>query len=179
MTETQLINKCIKGDSNSQKSLFEKYTPMLFMVSLRYARSREDAEDALQESWVKIFNSLESYQSRGKFEAWMKTIVINTALRNGSKAYFKNEKNGFEYLVEEEIEPSVVAEMSYNEIMEMVNQLPDGYAQVFKLAVIDDFKHKEIAALLNIAESTSRVKLTLAKRKLQKMVNDLNNYYVH
>jgi RNA polymerase sigma-70 factor (ECF subfamily) len=178
MTEEKLIANCIKGDAQSQRLFFDQYTPTLFAVAIRYARSREDAEDVLQESWVKIFNALSTYENKGKLHSWMKTIVINTALRSNQKAYFKNEKNGFDAMIEESVDPDIIESMNYHEIRALVDKLPDGYAEVFKLAIIDDFKHKEIADLLGIAESTSRVKLTIARKKMQILVNELNNKYV-
>ncbi|HPK10887.1 MAG TPA: RNA polymerase sigma factor [Saprospiraceae bacterium] len=179
MDSKMLIKNAMKGDSRSQRLLFDSYSPMLFSVCMRYCKSREEAEDALQDAWIKIFNSLEQYESRGKFEAWLRTIAINTSIRRRQKLYFVNEKNGYEILPDYYENADILESMHADEILSMIDRLPDGYAEVFKLFVIDDFKHKEIAEIMGISESTSRVKLTMARRKLQKMIINLDKHLAH
>jgi RNA polymerase sigma factor (sigma-70 family) len=175
--EKTLISLCVKGDLQSQKSLFYKYSPTLFKVARRYSTSKEHAEDVLQEAWLKIFNALVNYIDNGKLEAWLKTIVINTALRSGSKAYFKYESNGIDDLEEGYTFPDAIPSMHYDEIIQLIDKLPPGYAEVFKLAILDEYNHKEIGAMLNIAESTSRVKLSEARKRIQKMIEINDKYY--
>ncbi len=149
----------------------------MFNVSRRYTTSREIAEDVLQEAWLKIFNGLQTYQHNNKLEAWLKTIVIHTALRNNTKSYFKFELNGFEVMNEAEVDPNIISEMNYTSIIQLIDQLPPGYAEVFKLAILDDYNHKEIAEMMNIAESTSRVKLSEARKRMQKLVVENDKFY--
>jgi RNA polymerase sigma factor (sigma-70 family) len=175
--EKQLILKCINGDAKSQRVFFDKYSQLLFNVSRRYTSSRETAEDVLQEAWLKIFGGLKNYQHKNKLEGWLKTIVIHTALRTNTKAYFKFELNGFDTLEEGESDPDVLSEMNYTSITQLIDQLPPGYAEVFKLAILDDYNHKEISVMMNIAESTSRVKLSEARKRMQKLILENDKFY--
>ncbi len=179
MNESKLIKNCIAGDSASQRELFDRYTAVLYKISLRYCRSAEDAKDVLQEAWIKIFNGLANYRHDGKFESWMKTIVVNTAIRNYKRLYFKNERYSYEDVTEESVDSSVIDKLEVEEVLGLVNRLPSGYSEVFKLAIIDDYKHKDIAKILGIAESTSRVKLTIARRKIKEMVIEMNKFYAY
>jgi RNA polymerase sigma factor (sigma-70 family) len=175
--EKQLILNCIKGETKSQRTLFDKYSPLLFNVCRRYTSSREIAEDVLQEAWLKIFKGLNTYQHNDKLEGWLKTIVIHTALRNNTKSYFKFEINGFELMSESEVDPDVISEMNYSAIIQLIDQLPTGYAEVFKLAILDDYNHREISEMMNITESTSRVKLSEARKRMQKLILENDKFY--
>ena len=177
MEEKQLILECIHGNRKSQRYLFDKYSQLLLNVSRRYSPTKEVAEDVLQEAWIKIFKGLQKYQHENKFEAWLKTIVIHTALRNNSKSHFKFENNGYETLNEVEADPQIISEMNYDMIIDLIDELPPGYAAVFKLAILDEYNHKEIAKLMDITESTSRVKLSEARKRLQKLIIMNEHYY--
>ncbi len=179
MTDQQLIKACIAGKAKSQRALFDKYSYPLMQVSMRYSATKADAEDVLQEAWIKIFNALKNYQEQGKFLAWMKMIVIRVALRKKEKASFKNEKAGLSDIVHPKLDPSMIEDMTANEILGYVLNLPKGYQEVFKLFVIDGLSHKEIGELLNIEASTSRAKLTTARRKMQQTIINANKIYAH
>lgn len=170
MQDNDLILFCKRGDKASQKKFFLRHSPLLFNVSLRYARSREDAEDVLQEAWVSIFNSLEQYNESGNLIAWMKKIVINKALRNRSNNWFNTDLVEVMDLSDKISNPTIWNELENEEVLKVIDRLPIGYSEVFKLYIIEGFKHAEIADMMGIEESTSRSKLTIARRKLRELI---------
>ena len=179
MQATNLIDKCKRGDSSAQRAFLEKYTPLLYNVALRYAIDRSQAKDILQDSWIRIFNGLEKYKDEGKLEAWLTRIVINVAYRKFSSKEMKQAvytDTFFDTAVEQ---PAILSELHYDDLLRLVNQLPDICREVFKMAVIDDLKHKEIAEIMKIKESTSRAHLTRAKKKLRELIQDYDKveYY--
>ena len=139
-------------------------------VCARYTRSRFEAEDVFHEAFVKVFKHLDTYNN-GSFEGWMRRIFVNTAINH----YHKNRKlqDQLDYSAVEEITPSgddIISQISGQELMELVNQLPDGYKVVFNLYVVEGFNHREIGEMLNIAEGTSKSQLAKAKIHLKKLL---------
>jgi len=179
VNDQQLIQASIEGNQKAQRLFFEKYTKQLFVASMRYSKNRMDAEDALQEAWINIFKSLGKYREEGKLLGWMKRIVINAALRKKQSSWFKNEEIGLQNSREAKLSPVAIDTMSANEILDHVLNLPPGYKEVFTLFVIDGYSHKEIGDLLNIKASTSRSKLTLARRKMQQSILKGNKIYAY
>ena len=173
MTEEELVKGCKNEDRHCQRIVFERYAGKMMTVSLRYARHRLEAEDILQESFVKVFNNIQSFKSEGSFEGWIRRIVVNTALRDIQKAAFKNELIGLENIPENSEEPTAISKLSEQEILKLISFLPDGYRTVFNLYVFDDFSHREIANHLGIEESTSRSQLTKARQMLQSQLKKL------
>lgn len=172
--EQDLILGCLKNDRQCQKAIFDMYAGKMMTLCLRYARHHMEAEDILQEGFIKIFQNLHQYKSEGSFEGWMRRIFINLSLKNIKKMSFKNELYGIEIVNEEFESPSVISSMSENEILNLIKELPDGYKTVFNLNIIEGFSHKEIGEMLNITESTSRSQLLKARRELQKKIFDLS-----
>jgi len=177
MTDQQLISSSLNGDSKAQRLLFDRYSDPLFLVSQRYTKNRMDAEDVLQESWIKIFRALDKYKEQGMLLAWMKKIVIHTALGKKRSAWFKKEKVGLENVAEPALQSKAVDKMSADEILSYVLNLPDGYKEIFTLFVIEGYSHKEIGKFLGIEASTSRAKLTMARKKMQESFLKANKIY--
>ena len=177
MTDQQLITDSLNNDAQSQRMLFDRYTPALFQVSMRYSKTKMDAEDALQEAWVKIFKGLEKYTEQGKLLAWMKRITIHCALRKRQKSWFTTEEIGIDNGSSPKFNPKAIDQMTANEILGYVLNLPPGYKEVFTLFVIEGYSHKEIGEFLGIEASTSRAKLTTARKKMQKSVLEANKIY--
>lgn len=167
MTEQAIIRGCQKQKARYQKELVTRYSAMLMTVSRRYARDEAFAQDILQEALIKILNGIPKYKAIGSFEAWMRRIVITTALQQLDKACFRREISGLESIQEASILPDVYAQLGAEELMDLIRTLPDGYREIFNLNVIEGYTHKEISELLNISESTSRSQLTRAKKWLQ------------
>ena len=176
----QLIRCCIEGNRLSQKQLYELFAPKMFAVCLRYSKNREEAEEILQEGFVQVFKSLKNFRHEGSFEGWIRKIVVNTALKKYSLIRYDKELSGYEVKDRDEssMEPSAYAHLSQKEIMEMINNLPDGYRLVFNLYVIEGYQHDEIANLLRIQPSTSRSQLVKARHMLQKQITELQKIAV-
>ena len=142
----------------------------MLAVCRRYARHQMEAEDILQDAFIKVFKNMGSFQDRGSFEGWVRRIVVNTALKNIDKKSFTNELIGGELEYEAGAAPSVYSELGEEDLLNMIASLPEGYRVVFNLYVIEGFSHKEIADLLGIGESTSRSQLVKARKLLQEMI---------
>lgn len=167
----QLINKCIKGERHSQGNLYAELAPKMFVVCLRYARSREEAEEILQEGFMKVFEHLDQYRFTGSFEGWVRKIMVNCALqkyRNKSQlhAVVSIEDVRTEYGGSENIH----SQLSTKELLKLVQQLPPAYRMVFNLYVFEGMKHREIAEHLGISEGTSKSNLYDARAILQKAI---------
>ena len=174
MDETQLINGCRKGDRLAQKELYERYSRKMMGVCLRYVNDRETARDLLQDGFVKVFTSMDSYSGIGSFEGWMRKIFVNCALEYLRKSDVLRESTDLDNTAEL-IQPdaSAFSNMSAAELMQLVQELPAGFRTVFNLFAIEGYSHKEISDMLNITESTSRSQFTRAKQMLQKRINAL------
>lgn len=172
MTKIQkLISQVRKGSPSAQRELFETYSPQLYKVAYRYASDGHTAKDVLQESWIKIFGKIDQYKEEGKFESWCKVIVIRTALtmRRKLKVYRSDE----EYQTGDySLDPQVLIDMDAADLMKVIDSIPDDYADIFKLYVIEGYSHKEIGKLLDIGESTSRCKVSLARKKLRLILTE-------
>lgn len=164
-----LIKQLRKGSPSAQKEVFVTYSPQLYKVAYRYTSDSHTAKDILQESWIKIFGKIDQYKEEGKFEAWCKVIVIRTALtyRRKLKVYLRNEEyQSGDY----SLDPQVLIDMDAADLMKVIDSIPSDYADIFKLFVVEGYSHKEIGALLDIGESTSRCKVSLARKKLRAII---------
>lgn len=168
MNIEQLIDGCKKKNPKYEKELVRSYSSLLLTVSRRYMPSGMDAEDILQDSFIKIFDCIHQFDaSRGSLEAWMRKIVINTALRRLSKASMKKELYVQEF-PERIVPPSVYEHLGAEDIMKLIKELPDGQRYVFNLYSIEGYSHKEIAEILGITEVNSRAKYSRARNMLKK-----------
>lgn len=170
MTETEIIKYCKKGDERGFRCLVDRYAPKLMGVCLRYMKDEFAAKDVLQESFIKIFEGISKYENTGSFEAWLSKITVRCALmtlRKQKKFLLHTELNNYR----EEIYQDAEVEMELDEadILEMIGELPDHYRIIFNMYVIESYNHAEISELLNIPESTSRTKLTRARKKMQEI----------
>lgn len=153
--------------------LFRQHSGKLLAVCIRYTRHRMEAEDILQDAFIKIFKNLEKYEGKGSFEGWMRRIAVNTALKNYNRSSFQKEKIGLEDYQENALAPEVIASLHEEELLKVIGELPTGYKAVFNLYVIEGYSHKEIADQLEIKESTSRSQLVKARKMLQVKITQL------
>ncbi len=170
MGQEQLINGCKNGDRKAQRDLYDRYANTLFACCLKYAPSYQEAQDILQDSFITIFKKVGQYNHKGSFEGWCKRIAITTALqRYRSTAVYPLENN---HQVEE-VELTELEEQSIGlqDLLAMVQQLPDQYRMVFSMYVLDGYSHKEIAKMMKISTGTSKSNLSRARLKLQEMIN--------
>lgn len=163
----QIIQGCLKGDRISQKALFDRFSGKMLAVCSRYSRHVMEAEDLLQDGFIKVFTNLEQYKSEGPFEQWIRRIMINNAIKNCHRKSFQNEYSAGDEIPEIFEEPEIIESMAERELIKMINELPDGYRMVFNLYAIEGYSHKEISEALQIEESTSRSQLVKARKVLQ------------
>ena len=173
-TDEELRTLSIKGDGNAQNELYNRYAPKLWGVCLRYAKNKMSAEDILQEGFIRIFTYLDKYRGNGSFEGWMRRTMVNTAINY----YKKNLKTGkemeyTEVFAAKSYEPDAISQISNEEVLGLIQELPQGYRTVFNLYVIEGFSHKDIGEALNISENTSKSQLSRARGILKDKVNKL------
>ena len=168
--ESDLIKGCIDGNRRMQEELYRRFSPRMYAVCLRYASSSDEAEDILQEGFIKIFKKLDSYRGDGSFEGWIRRIFVNTAIEHFRRRRYlqpvsEKEENTIEgkYL-------SVLDDLAEKDILELIKQLSPGYRTVFNMYVIEGYTHKEIGDMLGISEGTSKSQLSRAKVILQELV---------
>lgn len=178
LTEQDLIAGCLKGQRQAQKALFEMYAGKMIAVCRRYTRNHQEAEDVLQDGFVKIYSHLDSFDHAGSFEGWIRRIFINTALKLISRKSYQNEQSGLDNTPDQSINPSVFSRLGEKELLALIDTLPDGYRTVFNLYAIEGYSHKEISDMLHIRESTSRSQLLKARKLLQNKVKDLQKIAV-
>jgi RNA polymerase sigma factor (sigma-70 family) len=171
MIEPTLITGCIHNDPASQRELYNLYSPKMLSVCYRFAHSREDAEDMLQEGFIKIFTQIHTFQNKGAFEGWVRRIIVHTCI-NFLKKYKKFNENvdlaNASYVhVKEETLPSL---MQAKQVVECIRMLPLGYKTVLNLYAIEGYSHREIGDMLDIEESTSRSQYTRAKVMLEQIL---------
>ncbi len=171
ISEDDLIKACRQNDRKMQYELYQRFAPKMYGICLRYAGSAEEAEDILQEGFIKVFKKIESYRGEGSFEGWIRRIFVNTAIeqfrrRNYLQPITEREENTIEgkYL-------SVLDNLAEKDIIGLVQQLSPGYRTVFNMYVVEGFTHKQISEALGISEGTSKSQLSRAKLILQEMVN--------
>lgn len=169
-----IIRKCIQGDRLSQKEFFKQYNKQLFAISLKYMQDRNDAEEVLQDSWISIFNSLKNYTEEGNLNAWMKTIVIRTAWKAIRKKTNFKELDKINDPFGKSLDIQIINKMTCDEVLNLLQFVPAASRQVFKMFVLDEYDHSEIAEILNINNSTSRAHLTKARKLLKEKFDGLN-----
>jgi RNA polymerase sigma-70 factor (ECF subfamily) len=171
MSESDLIKGCLEGDRRAQEYLYQRFSPKMYGVCLRYAGKAEDAQDILQDGFVKIFKNLHMYRGDGSFEGWIRRIFVNTAIehyRRQVNLYPVTENH--ESLLETK-EISAFDSLSVKDLMKIIQQLSPGYRTVFNLYVVEGYSHKEIAEMIGISEGTSKSQLARAKGVLQNIIN--------
>ena len=170
MTEEQLIKGCKNNDALAQRKLFDLYAKKMMGICLRYAKSREDAEDVLQEGFVRVFKKIGSFKKEGSFEGWMRRVFVNISIeayrRDKSTLHDSIETDGLDIA----IPAGIIEQLSVQDILEAIKTLPTGYQTVFNLYAIEGYGHKEIAEQLGISEGTSKSQYHGAKKHLQKMI---------
>ena len=171
MTEEYIIEGCLRNEPSAQRELFNRFSPKMLAVCYRYAPSREDAEDMLQEAFIKVFTQIHTFQNKGAFEGWIRRIIVHTCINFLKKHKKFNdsidlEQAGYIHVKEETI-PSI---MQAKQVAECIRLLPVGYRTVLNLYAIEGYSHREIATMLDIEESTSRSQYTRAKSMLENVL---------
>ncbi|HYC85520.1 MAG TPA: sigma-70 family RNA polymerase sigma factor [Chryseosolibacter sp.] len=172
MTETtNLAERCKKRDARAQRELYDLYKSRLMGLCRRYASSREEAQDVLQEAFIKIFTRFDQLEDTAKLEAWMRKITVNTAVNYYHRArrfVFNDIENVQAASGDYEV---MMSNISDEYLVRTINSLPDGCRVIFNLFVVEGYNHSEIAEMLHITESTSRSQLVYAKGLLKQRLN--------
>lgn len=168
MTDEILIKGCIQNDASAQQELYRRYSPKMLGVCYRYARSREDAEDMLQEGFIRIFTQIHQFQNKGVLEGWIRKVIVHTCINHLKKNKKFNETvdiiHAAGITIHEDMIPSM---LQAKQVVECIRALPIGYRTVLNLYAIEGYSHKEISVILDIEESTSRSQYTRAKAMLE------------
>ena len=171
MTDEELVRGCMGKALIAQKELFERFSRKMMGVCLRYAARSEEAEDMLQNGFIKVFEKLGTFRGTGSLEGWIRKIMVNeslTYLRSNKSMKLNMDIDDVEYMVPGN---SHVAEnMNEKDLLKMIQQLPPGFRTVFNMYAIEGYSHQEIAALLGISEGTSKSQYSRAKVHLQNML---------
>ncbi|MEO6537527.1 MAG: sigma-70 family RNA polymerase sigma factor [Ferruginibacter sp.] len=171
MTEEQMLAGTIKHNASAQEALYNRFSPRMLGVCYRFAKNREDAEDMLQEGFIKIFTQLHQYRNEGALEGWIRRIIVHTCINILKKNKKFTESvdiiHANSLYVKEDIIPSI---MQAKQVVECIRILPLGYRTVLNLYAIEGFSHREIGHLLGIEESTSRSQYTRAKAMLEEIL---------
>jgi RNA polymerase sigma factor (sigma-70 family) len=170
MTDKALADGCARGDRTIQKALYNRFSRKLMAMCLRYARSTAEAEDILQEGFIRAFEHIKNFRHESKLETWLTRIMINTALNHQRKKLYLFPMFDVEQVPLREEEKVSLSQFHLDELMGFVQSLPDGCRVVFNLFAIEGYSHKEIADMLNISEGTSKSQYSRARQLLQQRI---------
>jgi RNA polymerase sigma factor (sigma-70 family) len=168
-----IIKLCRAGDQKAFEMLYKNFYRMLYGIALRYSKSAQEAEDILQDAFIKIFNNMDSYSGQGSFEGWMRRIVQNTAINNyrsRQKFMLHVDISNIDERLKDESITDLFDKLENKEIIVLLNQMPEGYRMVINMYAIDGYSHKEIADALGITEGTSKSQLFKAKAYLKQLM---------
>ena len=178
MTEEELVRGCVEGKPLFQQALYKRFAAMMKGVRMRYSDTVEEAEDILQDGFIKVFMNLKNFRLDGSLEGWVRRIMVNTALNH----YRANQKSAHHANIDEigEVVPDIRIDnydkLNTKVLLNMIEELPTGYRIVFNMFEIEGYSHKEIADALNISINTSKSQLLKARRALQIKINELQKY---
>lgn len=179
MTEQELIEGCIRENIVFQEKLYRMYCGRMMGVCLRYMSSREEAEDVLQEGFIKVFDKIASFRQDGPLEAWIRRIMVNTSLNQ----IHRNKRHSFsedlEHLAEtERAGPDSISEkLDAKDLLKIIEKLPSGYRSVFNLFAIEGYGHKEIGEMLQISESTSKTQYMKARKYIIQLLEQMKTHH--
>ena len=177
-TDQHIIKGCKNGDPQSQKLLYEKYKAMLFGICLRYAKDRMEAEDFLQEGFIRIYRDLYQFQPKSELGAWLRKVMVNCCLRQIQKNKLKfTDVDWSQFANQYEVTEEQSDLSKEKMLIKMIQQLPSGYRMIFNMYVMEGFTHQEIASYLDISVNTSKSQLSRAKTHLKKLYHKSINAY--
>jgi len=167
VSEPELIKGLQKGEGKAHKFVYEKYAAIMLGICIRYLKNQMDAEEIMLNGFVRIFQNINQFENKGSFEGWMKRIIINEALG------FLRKKEPLHLAIEKEhiqvaSDATAETDLAVEDLLNLLHDLPAGYRTVFNLYAIEGYSHKEIAAMLEITEGTSKSQLSKARALLQK-----------
>jgi RNA polymerase sigma factor (sigma-70 family) len=176
INEKELVKRCLMNDSGAQELLYRRYASKMLGVCLRYAKNRMEAEDILQEGYIKVFKNLTNFKYKGSLEGWVRRIMVNTAIN-----FYRSSLKYVQSLDDDEMNDKDMPNIAMNdllttkELLKIIQELPEGYRVVFNLYAIEGYSHKEIAEMLGVSENTSKSQLSRARVVLQNKLKMLNS----
>lgn len=171
--ESQLIKKASSGNRDAQERLYKKHAPKMLSVCRQYIKDVHFAEDVMVQGFLKMFNKLDTFKFEGSFEGWLRRIMVRESISYLRKQQFVvYDDEVYEKNQSEEISQST--DLDTEHIQQLIDKLPQGYKMVFVLYTVDGYKHKEIAEMLSITESTSKTQLLKARKLLQDQLRQQN-----
>jgi RNA polymerase sigma factor (sigma-70 family) len=176
---TELLIRCHKADAQAQRSLYDLFKSRLFGLCRRYTRNREEAQDVMQDAFIKIFKHIGEVASDEKLESWMKSVTVNTAINHYHRTKRLDQVIPLELSECDQLTEDHLSHLTDQLLISMVNELPEGCRIVFNMFVVEGYSHSEIAALLHISDSTSRSQLHHAKALMKEKLKcqDMAQYY--
>ncbi|MFC2100299.1 RNA polymerase sigma factor [Bacteroidota bacterium] len=175
LPEEELIKRCLDNDEKAQEMLYKCFATKMYAVCMRFARNNMNADDIFQEGFIRVFTNLKDYSFRGSLEGWIRRTMINTAINFYKKNLRYQDELNADYLTEQGVEESAIDKLSAEELLKLIQELPEGFRMVFNLYVIEGYNHKEIGIKLNISENTSKSQLARARKVLQRKVKEVYN----
>lgn len=169
-----IVQNCLAGDANAQELLYNKYSGKMYGVCLQYSDNYDDAKDILQEGFIKVFTRLHQYKGKGSLEGWIRKIMVNTALEKYRDKHYLNKVDEDASAIPEKTDHNIIDELSARDLMKVIQELTPKYRMVFNLFAIEGYSHKEISALLEISEGTSKSNLSRARAILQGKLANYN-----
>jgi RNA polymerase sigma factor (sigma-70 family) len=166
-----IIYGCQEGDPGAQKELYELFKTKMFGICLRYAKDYDDAQDILQDGFLKVYEKVGQFKFKGSFEGWIRKIMVNTALERFRIKYQMIDINDNIKEVDRKAGNDIIADISAKELLKFVQELSPRYRAVFNLYAIEGYSHKEISGMLGISEGTSKSNLSRARAILQEKIN--------
>lgn len=175
MTEQQMIDGCKGNQRRAQRAVYDRYSPLMMAVARRYTSRDNDAEDVLVTAFFKVFDKIDSFSENGSFEGWIRRIVVNEALM------LLRKKHALKQAAElSDVNPTTwsvpataTERLAEADIMQLLDRMPVGYRTVFNLYVVEGYKHREIAEMLEISINTSKSQLILAKKRMREQLEKL------
>jgi len=166
----EMIDACVKGDRLAQRNLYDLFSKRMYVVCLRYTKSQQEAEDVLQDSFIKIFNNLKNYRGESRLDYWIKRIIINTALNSQRKKLYMYPMVDIEDVHHVFDQSKTISNLQLEELLNIIRTLPTGCRTVFNLFAIEGYSHKEIAEMLEVSEGTSKSQFSRARKLLQEKI---------
>jgi RNA polymerase sigma factor (sigma-70 family) len=163
------IKSLKENDAKTQRAFYQQLAPKMYGICLRFALINEDADDILQDGFIRVFKHIKDFRGEGSLEGWVRRTIVNTAINYYKKKIKQGINTDLEFVKGKVKEQNnIVEKMSCDELLVMINELPPGYRMVFNLNVIEGYTHKEIGKILEISENTSKSQLSRARASLQK-----------
>lgn len=171
--ENHIIKGCVDRNRDCQRKLYDSLAGKMLFVCFRYCKNRDDAEDVLQEGFIKVFKHIHTFKFEGSFEGWVRRIMVNTAI---NFITIQKQKHLFDDIENISVHPEsestdAIGQINEKDLLKILNLLPDGYRTVFNLYAIEGYSHKEIAEMLKITEGTSKSQLSKAKAYLKDLLH--------